>query len=73
MLRRLGDVEQVSRVVGTFLASGEHEVVACPLAFGAHPAGREPDDRVEPVRRAQHLRQRLRQAVAPFDVRELVE
>ena len=43
------------------------------FTFYAQPPGGEPDQRIEPIDRAGQLRQRLRQTVAPLDVRQLVQ
>ena len=67
------DVEQVFRVVGRAGAAGEGEVIACAFAFGAEAFGGHPDERVEPVYRADERPSMWPREVAAAHVRELVE
>ena len=69
---RSGDVEQVGGVVRWPRAQRQHLVVAGALAFDAQPLRGDPDERIEPVDGARHLRDRLDRAIPPLDVRQLV-
>ena len=54
-------------------ARREHEIVAGALPLGAQLPRAHPGERVEPVERADHVADGLEEAIAPGDVRELVE
>src|SRR5262249_57824404 len=71
--RAAQQVQQMARVVARPRAAAEDEVVARPLALGAQPPRRGPDERVEPVRGARDPAELVAQQVPPADVRQLVE
>ncbi len=68
-----GDLDQLIGVVGAACACCEDEIVAGALAFRANVPSGHPRQRVEPVQPAGRLRQHVREAIAPLDVRQLVQ
>ena len=69
----VGNLEQMTRVVTGLRARRDHAVVARELPFDPQPARDPPHGRMEPVEGTGHECQRLGQAVATGDVRELVQ
>ena len=69
----VGDVEQMPGVVARGRAGGEHAIVAGELLLCAQPLRRPPHARMRPVQRARAGGDPLDQAVAPRDVRQLVQ
>ena len=69
---RVRDLEEMFGVVGRGRACRQHAIVTRKLALEAQPLHRPPDTRVEPIQRAHDGGTRLRQAITPLDVRELV-
>src|SRR5688572_18396196 len=47
-------------------------VIACTLAFGAHPSLGEPNGRVEPIKAANELHEKLSHAITTFHVCEFM-
>ena len=66
---------QCNKVIGVGRAAGsqsEHHVVAGVFAFGAQPRAGNPEQRIEPVNRAQDFRGDLRAPIPADNVRHLV-
>ena len=70
---RSREIEEVTGVLARARAGREHQVVARQLALRAQPPRRPPDARVRPVQRARQGGESLHEAVAPRDVRQLVQ
>ena len=68
-----GDFHQLSGVIRCLAAAVQDQVVASPLAFDAHSAGGEPDQRIDPVKGANHPRDGLGQAIPSLRVGEFVQ
>ena len=64
--------QQMSRVHAAVDPRLENRVVACLLAFLAHLRTGNPQNRIEPVDAANYFGRRLKQPVAPEDMRDLV-
>ena len=65
-------LDQMRGVIGALHAAAHHLVIARVLAFEPQPPAGDPEQRIEPVERAQQLRGELHDPVAAADVRELV-
>ncbi len=70
---RVRDLEQMAGILTRPGARRDHAVVARQLALDAQAARDPPGGRMEPVDRAGRERQRLREAIVPRDVRQLVK
>ena len=71
--QRIGELEQVAGVLAGLLAGAQHAVVARQLSLDPQASGHPPGARMHPVQRAHDGRQHLREAIAPRDVRQLVQ
>ena len=69
----VGNLEQMTRVFTGLRARRDHAVVARELPFDPQPPRDPPHGRMEPVQGTGHECQRLGQAIATGDVRELVQ
>ena len=67
------DHQQVLGVVGSRKAGSQHAIVAGLFLLGPHLLHGEPGERVVPVQGAGELREELRQAIQPPDVRQFVD
>ncbi len=67
------DLEQFFSVVRSPRAAGEYQIVTRSFAFGPDVTRGNPGKRIEPVQGARELRDDVRQAIAAFHVRELVQ
>ena len=72
LVQRARQLDEMRGVIGAFDAAAHHLVVACVLAFEPEAPAGEPEQRIEPVDRAQQLGRELHDPVAATDVRELV-
>src|SRR5262249_32465448 len=66
------DLEQVSRVFPRIDAEAENRIVARPFALAMELIRCNPEERIEPIRRACDLREQLKQPIHPLHVRDLV-
>ena len=72
LIQRARQLDEMRGVIGAFHAAAHHLVIACVLAFEPEAPAGEPEQRIEPVDRAQQLGRELHDPVAATDVRELV-
>jgi hypothetical protein len=72
-MRAARDREQVLGVARRARAAAQNRVVGGELALDAQPSRRQPRERVHPLHGQRELRDRVRDAVAPAHVRELVQ
>ena len=70
---RVRDLEKMPRIVARRRAGEDHAIVAGELALDPQAPGHPPHHRVEPIERAGHEGERLRETVVPRDVRQLVK
>src|SRR5688572_33337387 len=71
--RTLGYVHEVMGIRGPWHTRSENEVVTRLFTLDAQAMRRKPRERVKPVNGARELSEQVREAVAPLDVRQLVQ